>query len=177
MMKRILSFGVIAALALSLAACGAASSPAASDSTSTPAPNEASSVSVPASADHGDGPAVAAEYPPEDIPEEMIVFREEPTDYDQPILLRAQTDVKNLQFFIVDYPEDDGLETEGEALFTCEDVKAGDEMVLITSFPGEMPVRGISFDLDGQHEAYALSMSGKDGSLILTPMGGVIAGW
>ena len=194
-MKRMFTLCLAAVLALSLAACGkdtpadSGSSGSASGSVSTPDVSEPDvsepdisepdvsepDVSVP-DEDHNT-PAVLAEYPPENAPEDLIVFREEPTDYDQPVLFRAQTDVLEFRFFTVDYPADGGEETEGEALFTYDELKKGEEIILVTSFPGDMPSRGISFDLGGQHEAYALSMSGEDGSLILTPMGGVVPGW
>ena len=196
-MKRMFTLCLAAVLALSLTACGKETPPADSGSASGSAGTSAGTpdisepdasqpdVSVPDASqpdvsvpveDHN-APAVLAEYPPENAPEDLIIFREEPTDYDQPVLFRAQTDVRGFSFFTVDYPADGGEGTEGEALFTCDELKKGEKIILVTSFPGDMPSRGISFDLGGQHEAYALSMSGEDGSLMLNPMGGVIPGW
>ena len=192
-MKRMFTLCLAAVLALSLTACGKEDSPAdsgsADGSVSTPDVSQSqgsgSDVSEPDGSqpdvstpveDHNT-PAVLADYPPENAPEDLIVFREEPTDYDQPVLFRAQTDVLGFRFFAMEYPADGGEGTEGETLFTCDELKKGEEIILVTSFPGDMPSRGISFDLGGQHEAYSLSMSGEDGSLMLTPMGGVIPGW
>ena len=127
--------------------------------------------------EHGDGPAITAAYAIENLPEHYINFREEPTEFDQGIVLRAETDVLGVRFFVVDYPADGGPETEGETLFTCDELKKGEELVIVTSFPGDMPSRGVSFDLGGQHEAYALTTSGRDGTLIMEPMGGVVPGY
>ena len=174
MMKQMYYFCLIAILALILTACKIRSLHVVSGSIITSDLDETSKASVSSIENYGNDPAIEVEYPPENIPKGMIVFREKPTEFDQSVLIRARVDIKNLQFFTIEYSEDRETEIKGKLLFTCDAMEEGSEIVIITSFPGDMPNRGLSFDLDGVHKAYTLSISGKDGSLILTPMGDVI---
>ena len=199
-MKRIFTLCLAAVLALSLAACGKDVPPASSQSSGSGSssagtsdvsePSGSGAVSTPDSSVPGGGdwvdfpvddhntPGIVAAYAPEHVPEEMIVFREEPTDYDQAILFHVQTDLAGAYFVEVEYTDDaDYPEQEGKILFQMDDLKKGDEFVIVTSFPGDLPNRGISFDQGGQHEGYVLSVSGEDGSLNMLPIGGVIPGW
>ena len=63
-----------------------------------------------------------------------------------------------------------GFEVD-EKLFELENIYPDTPLLYITEFPGDMPSRCISYkDTDGVEKTYALSMSGKDGSLVYIPV-------
>lgn len=80
-------------------------------------------------------------------------------------------DFKIMRISIYDFSE------EGKVLYNSEDVykggtmKAGDELVLKLSFPGDTPPYAISYtDSKGNEKVYGIEQSGRDGSVILTEL-------
>ena len=66
------------------------------------------------------------------------------------------------------------LEGTGEAvvgddpLYTQAQLQPGRPLVVAMAFPGDMPQVGVSFrEADGTSRCYGITMSGKDGSILL----------
>ena len=91
------------------------------------------------------------------------------SDYAVPILFRANQDLDFVNFYAVDY-DYNGL-PQLRHLYYHGYMAAGTPMVIVASFPGDMTTYAISFeDSLGNVYYYSIYISGRDGSLVLSPL-------
>jgi hypothetical protein len=91
------------------------------------------------------------------------------SDYAVPILFRANQDLDFVNFYAVDY-DYNGL-PQLRHLYYHGYMAAGTHMVIVASFPGDMTTYAISFeDSLGNVYYYSIYISGRDGSLVLSPL-------
>ena len=103
------------------------------------------------------------------LPEEFLEFQEEPTGYEVQVIFATDRPVTDFRFLALT-PREAGkaLAWDTETLYTLEVFSPQVPLVVTTTFAGDLPGRGISYtDTDGTLRQYALSLSGKDGSLLL----------
>jgi hypothetical protein len=69
------------------------------------------------------------------------------------------------------------VDAEGKATFDVETVfnipslRSGIPLAVPMSFPGDIPSNGFSYtDTDGTTKTYSIGVSGRDGSLVVTPL-------
>ena len=89
---------------------------------------------------------------------------------DSPFLVKlafsADSDIKNVQFLDVTLSPD-GSFTVNKPLYTLESLPENDILLIGTTFPGDTPSRGISYeDMDGTAHRLLIFLSGMDGSLL-----------
>lgn len=103
------------------------------------------------------------------LPEEYLEFQEEPTEYEVQVIFATDRTVTDFRFLALT-PREEGetLAWDTETLYTLEVFSPGTPLVVTTTFAGDLPGRGIAYtDTDGTLRQYTLSLSGKDGSLLL----------
>ncbi len=103
------------------------------------------------------------------LPEEYLEFQEEPTGYEVQVIFATDRPVTDFRFLALTPREaGEALAWDTETLYTLEVFSPQVPLVVTTTFAGDLPGRGISYtDTDGTLRQYALSLSGKDGSLLL----------
>lgn len=88
--------------------------------------------------------------------------------------VRTDTDITNVKFvhFTPDIDDEGNLSTkDAKAVFTLEKLPTGTVFYIRTVFEGDIPTRSIEYsDAAGHEHCLLLSMSGEDGSLILSPI-------
>ena len=196
-MKRFFALLSALGLLLALAACGPAESPAPTDTTPpatesmepAPSPEESLTVETPEATppqeslppEETEEPAeqelpVSADYAEEDLlarPDDydLLVLDESAYRVDVAITASAPvTDVQVASLTLEEVGEDEvGFRIE-TVLGTRDAVTPGRPFVVALAFPGDMPNTGLVFtDSEGEVHSCTISMSGKDGSLLLIP--------
>lgn len=124
--------------------------------------------------------AIAADYAPEDLRGSGSAYEcvLEDSEYSTEVLLTARRTVKDFKILALNMNETDenGNIRPGsvEVLYSLEELSPEKPLVLVTGFAGVIPSVGISYaDSNGEEKMYAVSMSGKDGSLFLMEIDGV----
>lgn len=91
----------------------------------------------------------------------------EDSEYTVKIAFNAEEVLSDVQFFSLGYDEDGNYQL-AEILYTIEEITPDLPFVAGVVFYGDMTAYGISFnDIAGQRHNFAVSISGKDGALIL----------
>ena len=91
----------------------------------------------------------------------------EPSEYASEIVFRAREELDEITFSLLAWTEN-GL-TVDQTLYTVEQLSAGEMFAAKIVFYGDMTTYGIAFtDSDGLRHSYAVSVSGRNGMLILT---------
>lgn len=89
------------------------------------------------------------------------------SEYRIPIAIRAYGKLRNVELCAYDFAGDDFV--MGEAFFTLSEMDEDLPLVAELAFPGDMSMYGISFvDEDGVTHTYSISVSGRNGSLVLS---------
>ena len=194
-MKRIFALLVSSALALALGACGPAQDSPAPGGTTPPPTESAQPAPSPTGSQPPEETAPGTTPPQESLPPEETEEPAEPElpvsadyadedllsrteDYDLLVLdeseyrvdvaITATETVTDIQ--VVSIPMDDMGFRLGAVLGTLDAITPGRPFVVAMAFPGDMPNTALVFtDSDGAVHYCAISMSGKDGSLLLTP--------
>ncbi|MEQ2442686.1 hypothetical protein WMO64_04320 [Pseudoflavonifractor sp. CLA-AP-H29] len=195
-MKRFFTLLLSLGLALALAACGPVEeSPAPSGTApspvgsvqSTPPPEESQPSETPPEptppqdsqppeetppAETEDSePVVSADYADPDLlarPEDYDLLVLDESEYRVDVAITATETVTDIQ--VVSIPMDDMGFRLGAVLGTLDAITPGRPFVVAMAFPGDMPNTALVFtDSAGAVHYCAISMSGKDGSLLLTP--------
>ncbi len=79
------------------------------------------------------------------------------------------TDLRVLSLNLEDAGDDGAITFSAEELYRLEELTPEKPLVIGMAFAGDIPNMGVSFvDKDGGQHAYAIAMSGKDGSLLLS---------
>ena len=103
----------------------------------------------------------ASEYMPAAEYETKILFRSE----------EGAADFKLLALSLRDVDTDGRAAYDITEVFNIPGLRAGIPLAVPMSFPGDMPSNGFSYtDTDGSTKTYAIGISGRDGSLIVTPL-------
>ena len=88
------------------------------------------------------------------------------------LVIRSDTTIKDFKIFdaTVDGEKDEMMVfKKNEAVYEVDQLTPKDTLIYATEFTGDVPNRVITFrDVMGNEKAYAISMSGKDGSLVST---------
>lgn len=115
---------------------------------------------------------IRAAYAGEDLPDHLELVADE-GEYAAKILLTADVPVESFHFFALLYEDMDG----GEPMFSTEELYELDrfepEMPLLVSmtFGETFPAYGFTFkNADGIFKTYGIHLSGKDGSVIISPV-------
>ena len=107
----------------------------------------------------------AADYFPE--------FYPEGTEFETTVVFRSDAGVRDFKLLTLELRDvDDNGKAHFEAvtLFHLPSLKAGVPLAVPVSFPGDIPSTGFSYtDEEGTTHQFTLSMSGKDGSLVVAP--------
>ena len=115
-------------------------------------------------------PALApihADYAPEDFNAYHAYWSDE-TDYITAIGFTPAERLTNVKFGLLDWFETESWQMS-EVLHTMDELDPDRAFLAQVVFWGDMTTYGISFtDADGQSRHYAVSISGKDGSLVCT---------
>ena len=94
-------------------------------------------------------------------------FIAEQSEYLSFILFTAQEPLNHVQVYAMDFVEDGFVPSR--VLYAADSMKAGETLLGGVVFWGDMTTYGVSFtDSSGAVRSYELSVSGKDGSLIVT---------
>ena len=89
------------------------------------------------------------------------------SEYRIPIAIRAYGKLRNVELCAYDFAGDDFV--MGEAFFTLTEMDEEMPLVAELSFPGDMSMYGIRFvDEDGVTHTYSISVSGRNGALVLS---------
>lgn len=95
-------------------------------------------------------------------------------EYETTVVFRASegvADFKLLALALRDADEAGNVTFDRSEAFHIPELKAGAALAVPMSFPGDIPSSGFSYtDADGSVKAYTISVSGKDGSLLVTPL-------
>lgn len=192
-MKRFFALLPALGLLLALAACGpAADPPAPTDTTppptesmeSAPPPEESLPAETPEATppreslppEEPEAPAepelpVSADYAGEDLlsrPEDYDLLLLDDSEYRVDVAITTTETVTDIQ--VVSIPMDDMGYRVDAVLGTLDAIIPGRPFVVAMAFPGDMPNTALVFtDSDGAVHYCAIAMSGKDGSLLLTP--------
>ena len=116
------------------------------------------------------GPAfLTAAFAEDHQPQEYIEFHEESTGHEVQIVIATDRQVTDFQFLALTPREEEGdLTWDTEALYSLDVFSPHTPLLVTTTFAGDLPGRGIAYtDTDGSVRHYTLSLSGKDGSLLL----------
>lgn len=115
-------------------------------------------------------PALApiyADYAPEDF-NAYHAFWSDETDYITAIGFTASQTLTDVRFGLLDWFETESWQMS-EVLYTMEEMDPDHAFLAHVVFWGDMTTYGISFtDEQGEARHYAVSISGKDGSLVCT---------
>ena len=88
------------------------------------------------------------------------------SEYRIPIAIRAYGKLRNVELCAYDFAGDDFV--MGEAFFTLSEMDEEMPLVAELAFPGDMSMYGIRFvDEDGVTHTYSISISGRNGALVL----------
>ena len=113
-------------------------------------------------------PALApiyADYAPEDFNAYHAYWSEE-TDYITSIGFTPAEKLTDVTFGLLDWFETESWQMD-EVLYTMDELDPDHAFLAQVAFWGDMTTYGISFtDADGAQRHYAISISGKDGSLV-----------
>ena len=180
-MKRLFALLLSLALTLALAACGPAQETPAPGGT-TPPPTESAQPAPsptgsqppeetpPAEVDEPELP-LSADYAGADLlarPEEYDLLVLDESEYRVDVAVTAAETVTDIQ--VVSLALDDAGFRIESVLGTRDAVTPGRPFVVAMAFPGDMPNTGLVFtDSEGEVHSCTISMSGKDGSLLLVP--------
>ena len=119
-------------------------------------------------------PSLSADYGDEDLlaqedSYDLCVLDD--SEYQVMVALTANRPVTDVALVSLDLGD---LEGTGEAvvgddpLYTQAQLQPGRPLVVAMAFPGDMPQVGVSFrEADGTSRCYGITMSGKDGSILL----------
>ena len=89
------------------------------------------------------------------------------SEYRVAIAIRAYGSLRNVELCAFDFLEDDFV--MGQAFFTLSEMDEEMPLVAELAFPGDMSMYGIRFvDEDGVTHTYSISVSGRNGALILS---------
>ena len=185
-MKRLFALLLSSALALALAACGPAQETPAPGGT-TPPPTESAQPAPsptgsqppeetpPAEVDEPELP-LSADYAGADLlaqPEDYDLLVLDESEYRVDVAITASETVTGIQvasLTLEEVGEDDvGFRIEA-VLGTLDAIKPGRPFVVAMAFPGSIPNTALIFTgPDGAVCCCTISMSGKDGSLLLIP--------
>lgn len=116
------------------------------------------------------GPAfLTAAFAEDHQPQEYIEFQEESTGHEVQIVIATDRQVTDFQFLALTPREEEGdLTWDTETLYSLDVFSPHTPLLVTTTFAGDLPGRGIAYtDTDGSVRHYTLSLSGKDGSLLL----------
>ena len=98
-----------------------------------------------------------------------LYFATDFSEYAVSILFRAGQDLHFVNFYAVDY-DYDGL-PQLRHLYSHGSMKAGAPVVIVASFPGDMTTYAITFeDSQGNEYCYGIYISGRNGSLVMSPL-------
>lgn len=93
------------------------------------------------------------------------------SDYSERIVLTTGNKVTDFRIVELKYDEsnESGLGFIANNLYYCDSLEEGEQFVVQLSFPGDMPANGIVYvGQDGEEKSYGLSLSGYDGSVLLS---------
>ena len=116
----------------------------------------------------------AGEEPSEyrDLEYDTIVLEE--SEYQVQIVFTAQQSVRDFRIYRLSFND---IDSEGNPVFETEQIYEQDELSherplkVVLTFPGDMPTVGFSYvRQDGQECRFSMVQSGKDGSLITSPI-------
>ena len=114
---------------------------------------------------------VSADYADEDLlsrPEDYDLLLLDESEYRVDVAVTAAETVTDIQ--VVSLALDDAGFRIESVLGTRDAVTPGRPFVVAMAFPGDMPNTGLVFtDSEGEVHSCTISMSGKDGSLLLIP--------
>ena len=114
---------------------------------------------------------VSADYADEDLlsrPEDYDLLLLDESEYRVDVAVTAAETVTDIQ--VVSLALDDAGFRIESVLGTRDAVTPGRPFVVAMAFPGDMPNTGLVFtDSEGEVHSCTISMSGKDGSLLLVP--------
>ena len=110
---------------------------------------------------------ICADYAPESFNAYHAYWSDE-TDYITSIGFTPAERLTNVKFGLLDWFETESY-VMNEVLFTANEMDPDHCFLAQVVFWGDMTTYGISFtDADGAERNYAVSVSGKDGSLVCT---------
>lgn len=96
------------------------------------------------------------------------------SDYETRVMFRSDEGVMNFKLLALTLRD---VDAEGHAAFDVETVfsipslRAGIPLAVPMNFPGDIPSNGFSYtDTDGTTRTYSISISGRDGSLVIAPL-------
>lgn len=96
------------------------------------------------------------------------------TEYETRVLFRSEEGARDFRLLSLSLRD---VDVNGHATFDVTEVfnipalRAGIPLAVPMSFPGDIPSNGFSYtDTDGTTKTYAISVSGRDGSLVVSPL-------
>ena len=99
----------------------------------------------------------------------------EGTEYETRVLFRSEegvADFKLLSLSLRDVDQNGNAVFDQREIFSRPALRAGIPLAVPMSFPGDIPSNGFSYtDTDGRTKGYSISISGRDGSLVVLPLG------
>ena len=104
--------------------------------------------------------------------DEYAVFKVDESEYSTIILFLAEgtiTDFKFLSLTVTDVDDNGRMSFDTEVLYTLDTMHEGKPVEVTLTFYGDTPAYGISYkDASGATKNFTVTLSGEDGSLILT---------
>ena len=95
-------------------------------------------------------------------------------EYETKVLFRSEAgvaDFKLLSLSLKDVDSNGNASFDITEVFNIPSLRSGIPLAVPMSFPGDIPSNGFSYtDTDGTTKTYAISVSGRDSSLIVTPL-------
>lgn len=95
-------------------------------------------------------------------------------EYETKVLFRSEEgapDFKLLALTLRDVDAEGKATFDVETVFNIPSLRSGIPLAVPMSFPGDIPSNGFSYtDTDGTTKTYSIGVSGRDGSLVVTPL-------